>query len=1071
MLEAFAQVRERQAVEEAELRRANAPKVKARRAERAARAAQFERPFHADRKHVEQDLALFNREMPKVAESIRQDYEGIEDQLVAVREHMRKRHAVSNPPFLDDDENNNHDNSDHNDHDENNNANASNASNANDDDDGDCDMRLLSNDLPHPSPFGKSPALEAYVSAEKRDYDRLRPYMDDFQLHPGHMVRYQKRIRDPKERKELGDSVVHTGLLAFAMHRTVVHAVQDAMDALREHGFERVRLPDRLPDMSATRLFDALKPISYYAPMEDVDHRQVVSRDDEDEEQSFPEEEPPGTDVLREIIHILNAVDRTKPMGGSPAQRHDAAAGQARFEAMARVHDSLLELALAPAPWTREAAADASASAVEGDADDGADALGESAIAKLAKMVPFIDEATGGAEGRAGARAELAADGLRLSSADAETLHAQVEERLATTTEPAQRVLLEFLRDGIGPDTTAASVDEVIEEHARAHKSTPSPFDGSERDASNANAVHGALLELRNLIELREHLANLPPLPSFDDLTAMRTTEIGELEDITERLENAARESRTALGAIMQQFTDRWNGHLGGSPPPAGAATATDSEADVAMHRKMDAWAMDVVGELERFHANEVHPDDWTERSRVNPLDRFNFSSIADIPDEQAAEYFMQTARQPPSEMDRYVYDHSRRFGKHSLLVGETVVHAPTRARLERIYAAAFPMIVDPLARFDTDGGGGGGDDVASAGERLTAHFFEPLVAQSKLTDTHGVDAFLGVSREPILFCERALDIVKHEPSMKPVAAGDDESLSPSMSSSSAAERFEAIVDLRRRAMRERGADALPRGALDALDWLDSLRRNAKEDCGTLDCQVIDVVTLMLAELSLDPKARVRANRWLLLFRQWFEDREGCSLPPLSIAVQPMATRASRKTKAPKIDELVRLGTHGAVRLTTVEYCEPAPPDKQTAKRTQFAQRKVRLAVDMYQFDLAPAVYRRLASLAERRFNPSTGVLTLVADAYPSSAVNRRYALQLFRALLSEALLADPRFVPLSDLHTPVDQTIAEAPETPHGPLLPPDFYEPSEALSANFRHKDEFVLFRFHPRMQEQRF
>ncbi|KAL6077817.1 ATP citrate lyase subunit 1 [Balamuthia mandrillaris] len=100
--------------------------------------------------------------------------------------------------------------------------------------------------------------------------------------------------------------------------------------------------------------------------------------------------------------------------------------------------------------------------------------------------------------------------------------------------------------------------------------------------------------------------------------------------------------------------------------------------------------------------------------------------------------------------------------------------------------------------------------------------------------------------------------------------------------------------------------------------------------------------------------------------------------------------------------------------------------------RRNFLERKIRLKVLVPLLGLKPAVEQRLVSLVGPRYDPSTGILTIVADRQPTKEQNAQHAKMIFRELLKEAFMADPQFVPLDDLHTPTRNLIS-------APMLPPE--------------------------------
>lgn len=98
-------------------------------------------------------------------------------------------------------------------------------------------------------------------------------------------------------------------------------------------------------------------------------------------------------------------------------------------------------------------------------------------------------------------------------------------------------------------------------------------------------------------------------------------------------------------------------------------------------------------------------------------------------------------------------------------------------------------------------------------------------------------------------------------------------------------------------------------------------------------------------------------------------------------------------------------------------------PQAQLAYRT----RKVVMRVHVGALGLGERAEARLAQLAGARYDRATNVLRLKADKYPTKGLNAKYAKQMFVALIEESLLANPNYVPFSDLNVSVE-SLAQTP-------------------------------------------
>ena len=110
--------------------------------------------------------------------------------------------------------------------------------------------------------------------------------------------------------------------------------------------------------------------------------------------------------------------------------------------------------------------------------------------------------------------------------------------------------------------------------------------------------------------------------------------------------------------------------------------------------------------------------------------------------------------------------------------------------------------------------------------------------------------------------------------------------------------------------------------------------------------------------------------------------------------------------------------------------------------RRKFAERKVVLRVWVPALGLPTPAVARLKQLTGSRFNEKTGMLKLVGDKHSNKWTNKQYVKELFRELVHNAMLADPNYVPISDLSADIRELIPR-------PELPENLQEDLAVLSA----------------------
>lgn len=121
------------------------------------------------------------------------------------------------------------------------------------------------------------------------------------------------------------------------------------------------------------------------------------------------------------------------------------------------------------------------------------------------------------------------------------------------------------------------------------------------------------------------------------------------------------------------------------------------------------------------------------------------------------------------------------------------------------------------------------------------------------------------------------------------------------------------------------------------------------------------------------------------------------------------------------------------IEFITVEFDQE---EFKHERRKNLIESKVKMRVKLSAFKLPPLVAARLIALAGPRYDPETGVLTIVGDKYNIRHHNWIYTKLLFQELLQQAHMIDPRFVPIDDLErSPVETKPRDIAPPPYNPV------------------------------------
>ncbi len=123
------------------------------------------------------------------------------------------------------------------------------------------------------------------------------------------------------------------------------------------------------------------------------------------------------------------------------------------------------------------------------------------------------------------------------------------------------------------------------------------------------------------------------------------------------------------------------------------------------------------------------------------------------------------------------------------------------------------------------------------------------------------------------------------------------------------------------------------------------------------------------------------------------------------------------------------------------------PGRKDLARQLMLRHRRVKLQLNVDRLQLPPLVMERFRQLAGVRYNAASRVLTVTADQRENYWQNTQLAKQTVRALLREAYLAYPRYLPL-------DELVLDP---------PPRLYEPRAPL-LEAKPIDAHIIFRLKP-------
>jgi len=97
-----------------------------------------------------------------------------------------------------------------------------------------------------------------------------------------------------------------------------------------------------------------------------------------------------------------------------------------------------------------------------------------------------------------------------------------------------------------------------------------------------------------------------------------------------------------------------------------------------------------------------------------------------------------------------------------------------------------------------------------------------------------------------------------------------------------------------------------------------------------------------------------------------------------------------------------KIDNHFPVQITSSDYCHSSPSVRDPQSRI------VTLQVKLSSLPLDEHAQDKLKRLVKERYNPSTGILTIVADRCPLKKQNIDYALYLLNVLVSESQKTDP---------------------------------------------------------------
>eukprot|EP01102_Stenamoeba_stenopodia_P014088 TRINITY_DN4649_c0_g1_i2.p1 TRINITY_DN4649_c0_g1~~TRINITY_DN4649_c0_g1_i2.p1 ORF type:complete len:555 (-),score=153.10 TRINITY_DN4649_c0_g1_i2:51-1715(-) len=108
------------------------------------------------------------------------------------------------------------------------------------------------------------------------------------------------------------------------------------------------------------------------------------------------------------------------------------------------------------------------------------------------------------------------------------------------------------------------------------------------------------------------------------------------------------------------------------------------------------------------------------------------------------------------------------------------------------------------------------------------------------------------------------------------------------------------------------------------------------------------------------------------------------------------------------------------IEFITVQFDEE---EFKHERRKDLMESKVKMRVKLSAFKLSPLVTARLVALVGSRYDPETGILTIVGDKHNTRHRNWMYVKILFQELLQQAHMIDPRFVPIEDLERSAAET------------------------------------------------
>lgn len=1027
------------------------------------------------------------------------------------------------------------------------------------------------------------PTFAQYVPPETRAYPFIRQYMHDFLLHPQHMLNYQDNLTIT-EREKMKSQLFNRTLWAFGQQAAVRQSISSASKSLLDAGFSPsdLRLPDSLPDLSATRLFRSAEFQEQWKPPSEVDHVSHFFGTERPEDELIMErsssmtKQKPGLDAELETIMTQPSLSTVNsffyPDAGSSDDEYD-------FDnptAIGPSHEPQIEF---------EEDLEDIYTSLEGDGDfdyyfpynknpdDGGDLPDDDDdddenydASRIQEQMKIRDRARGAKEdrkgskkfagpaGAAGAEEEEEDDGL---DADAQEMAVPLwelrksgllKEPLALTPDQRRMLLnnIDHLDRATKPLPTRLEValasikDPVLLQQYRdiITSTTLLEFDRAAARIALKSLPPAAESQLhisRRSLAAAETLADpkrsrLLTLPQRVELLLQRDgfdfRDFDLLEEVLQR--NDAGDPKCQLDeeeelrySLLKEFLaiqvlaeSNTTTTFGDNNLPDILRAAIDPSLPLAqiapallkIHNTVSVLPTNNHHVAMRLYSAFVPILDKIEEVISNqkidifgglpplhehfPIGSFRVDEIygdLDYPTIRSPEEFLgfcatENSADAHCEWDRWIYHATASFKKANPVVGELLVHHPTRRRLNSLLRFALPLFLG--AKVTPPGEGKHASlgliyDVAIGLQRVPREIHEHM--NRVIKDT---------LEERFPSSQTLLSDAFHSIATTQAPSGLTQTKGEATLEARAVREFvDRMVAAVKQEIKDRDSE-LAKRAIRTLDFLESLQKEMTSDG---DRKLLESLILLhlhlfqvsheaermlgqrdqqlserrLEELLSQPNTTVYSG-YLKLIEDWMVEQTAAYLP-------------TPWNPAPK-HHRPRLSDYG-FSVSTVEYVEPLG-NKLHRKRLAFSQRKVSFLFDVATLSLPKAVEQRLAALSGSRYDANTRTLRIVADRYPKPHLNFRHAVQMTRKLLTEARKADPSFVPLDDEAVPLDSLISVAPETPSGPLLPAEYYQGTlNSLSAaeieaikdveeKWRLKQlahEYVLFRIHPTLKNR--